>query len=142
MTTPATDHDANATPARRPRRNIALAVVFTLLALNAWAQAILAIAGRSRDPALLVMLQTLVGAAAAAAAVGCWKARSWAPGAALAYGVVGAILVASLGPLLDLAPEDRAGVVTGAIVVLLFGLWAAWYLRAGSPARHPTTGPS
>lgn len=135
MTMTTSSGETGTTSARRPRRNTALAIVFALLALNAWAQVILTLTGRSSDPWPLVILQTLVGATAATAAVGCWRVKRWAGAAALGYGVVGATLVAALGPLLDLAPEDRAGLVTGALVVLLFGLWAAWYLRDREESR-------
>ena len=135
MTMSTSSGEAGTTSARRPRRNTALAIVFALLALNAWAQVIFSLAGRTSDPWPLVILQTLVGATAATAAVGCWRVRSWAGAAALGYGVVGATLVAALGPLLDLAAEDRAGLVTGAMLVLLFGLWAAWYLRGGEESK-------
>ena len=38
-------------------------------------------------------------------------------------------MVASIGPILDLPPESSKGLWTGAALVLVFGLWSAWWLR-------------
>ena len=112
----------------RSRGSIVLVVLFTLLGLNAWAQVIDAIIGGG-DPTALVILQVLVGAAGIAAAWGTWNEARWAPVAAMSYGVVTAAMLVSLGPLLDLAVEEVRGIWMGAGAVLLFGLWAGWYLR-------------
>ncbi|SRR5688500_15967196 len=117
------------TPMRRPRSITVLSVVFALLALNAWAQVVLAAADYSGDPIALILLQTAVGAAAAATAWGSWRMRWWSPHAAIAYGVVTAAMLLALDPLLDLGPEARSGLWSGAVVVLLLGSVAAWYLR-------------
>ena len=114
---------------RRPRSLTVLAVVFAALAVNALAQAVLAAAGRSDDPAALTALQLLVGAAAAVAAWGSWSMRGWAPRAAIAYGAATAVLLLSLDPLLGLGPDARNGLWTGAVVFFLLGAVAAWYLR-------------
>jgi hypothetical protein len=100
-----------------------------VLALNAWAQVLLRLFHFSDDPPLLVAMQLVVGAAAALTVWGTWRSTRWASLAALAYGVFGAALLASLAPLLLLPPDARGGLWTGAAVVLLFGLWSAWYLR-------------
>ena len=114
---------------RPPGGRVALALLFAVLALNAWAQVALVPFGRSDDPAALVALQTLIGATGAAAAGGRWPAARWAPGAALAYGLVTAGMLAVLPSLLGLPVEARAGIWAGAASVLAFGVWAAWYLR-------------
>jgi hypothetical protein len=113
----------------RSRGSIILVVVFTLFGLNAWVQVINAIIGGSDDPTALVILQTLVGTAGIAAAWATWSGARWAPVAAMTYGVVTAAMLASLGPLLDLAAEETRGIWIGAVAALLFGLWAGWYLR-------------
>ena len=113
----------------RSRGSVILVAVFTLFGLNAWAQVINRIIGGSGDPTALVILQTLVGTAGIAAAWGTWSGARWAPVAAVSYGVVTAAMLASLGPLLDLAAEEMRGIWIGAAAVLLFGLWAGWYLR-------------
>ena len=51
----------------RSRGQIVLAVVFTLLGLNAWAQVFNAVIGDGGDPAALVVLQIIVGASGLAA---------------------------------------------------------------------------
>lgn len=140
--THATSDTGSAPGRRRPARNTALAIVFALLALNAWAQVILALADRSSDPAPLMLAQALVGLAAAATAVGSWRVRRWAPAAALAYAVVGATMIASLDLMLDLPPGAHVGLLTGAAIIFLFGAWAAWYLRAPGVVRGPGGGAS
>lgn len=117
----------------RSRGRLVLAVVFTLLGLNAWAQVINASIGGSDDPAMLTLLQTLVGTTGIAAALGSWRGTRWAPVAAVAYGVATAAMLASLGLLLDLAPEEMRGIWAGAAAVLVFGVWAGWYLRRATP---------
>lgn len=116
-----------------------LAVVFALLALNAWAQVVLVLVGRSGDPGLLTALQALVGALAALAAWGSWTGARWAAGAAVIHGLVTAGMIVALGPILGLDADERGGLLVGAAVVLGFGLFAAWYLRrAGARVRAPS----
>lgn len=129
-------------PGRRPWGRTALAAVFALLALNALAQVALALLGRADDPGPLVLLQTLVGLAAAAAAWGSWTGARWAPLAAAAYGVVVAGMLLALEPLLDLGAESRGGLRLGAASLLGLSLLAAWWLRrsAGGPATTTPRG--
>jgi hypothetical protein len=129
---------------RRSFARTALAVIFVLLTLNAWAQAVLGQLGVSSDPSTLVALQVLVGAAAAAAAVGSWIGARWAPTAAVLYGVVTAGMIIALESILGLGRDARNGLLTGGAVVMLFGLGAAWYLRRdiartqdAAPMSHP-----
>jgi hypothetical protein len=114
---------------RRSRGRVVLALVFAVLALNAWAQVLLVPLGRSGDPTALTALQALVGIAGGAAAWGSWTGTRWAPAAAVLYGLVTAGMLVALTPLLDLGPDARGGLWTGAAAVLLFALWAGWYLR-------------
>jgi hypothetical protein len=114
---------------RRSRGRIALAIVFALLALNAWAQVVLVPLGRVNDPPALVALQTLVGATGAAAAWGSWTGARWATAAALLYGVATAGLLAALTPILGLPADARGGLLRAAAGVLVFAAAAAWYLR-------------
>ena len=106
-----------------------LAVIFGLLALNAWLQVGFAAVGRSDDPPLLTALQVGIGAAGTAASWGTWHLRPWAHGAAAAYGLVTAVMLVGLGPLLDLSPEARGSLWMGSALVLALGLTSAWYLR-------------
>lgn len=120
---------------RRTRGQSVLAGAFALLALNAWAQALLAVVGRQSDPAPLIALQALVGAAAAAAAWGSWTAARWAPLAALAYGIATAGMLAALPSLLALPADAWAGLWTGMAGVLVFAAVAAWRLRRLAATR-------
>ena len=118
---------------------IALAVIFALLALNAWAQVLFTALGLSDDPAALVALQVLSGAAAAAAAIGIWGGARWAPVAALAYGIITACMIVALEAILGLGSDARGGLLVGGAMVLLFSILAAWYLRRGVAADPATS---
>ena len=110
---------------------IALAAIFALLTVNAWAQALLTAIGRSSDPPTLLMLQVLIGATAAATTIGIWRGRSWAAGAALGYGVITGGMIVSLEHILGLGSDARGGLWMGGAMVMLFAALVAWYLRRG-----------
>ena len=114
---------------RRPRGRIVVAVIFSLFALNAWAQVADNLIFGSSDPATLTLLQALVGSTALLAALGSWWGAPWAPAAALAYGVATAVMLVLLGPLLDLRQEETRGVWMGAMSIALLSVGLAWYLR-------------
>jgi len=114
---------------RRARGRIVLTVIFTLLALNAWAQVMLVLLGRSDDPPALTALQAMIGVAGGAAARGSWTLARWAPAAAVLHALSTAGMLVALEPLLDLGQDARGGLWLGATAILLYGLWAAWYLR-------------
>jgi hypothetical protein len=116
-------------PMRRPRGRVVVAVVFGLLALNAWWQVIADISGMSSEPRLLTGWQALCGVLAVAAAWGSWAGAAWVPAVAVLYGIVAGAMVVGLGPILDLPAESRNGLWTGGAIVLAFGLWSAWWLR-------------
>ena len=118
---------------------IVVAIIFLLLALNAWLQVAFVPLGRSDDPTALTLLQALVGATAMLAAVGSWSGARWAPVAALSYGVVTGAMIVLLGPLLDLEPGARNGLWFGALVVLVVGAGLAWYLRRSLRASSAQT---
>ena len=116
-----------------------MAVVYGLLAFNAWGQVLF-----SDDPPMLVALQVAIGAAGAITACGSWIGARWAPGAALAYGGATAAMLVALPTILQLEPEARPGLWIGAAAVLCFGAATAWYLRRitrrDTTAPHATTG--
>ena len=116
-------------PARRSVGAIIVAVLFALLALNAWNEALSIARGGSGSPSALGVWQALVGACGAATAWGAWKRARWSPIAAALFGVITAAMLVSLGPLLDMPVEERSGLLMGAGMVLVFSLGCAWYLR-------------
>lgn len=123
---------ASATEAGTQSRSIGrtiLALVFAILALNALVEAVAVALRIADEPATLGVLQGVVAVAGGAAAWGSWRAARWAPVAAIGYGVLTAIMVTALGPLLELDRAARRGLWAGAAVMLGFSLWAAWYLR-------------
>jgi hypothetical protein len=122
---------------RRSRGRVVLTVTFGLFALNAWMQVVLVPLGHSGDPPALTLLQALVGTAAAFTAWGSWSGRRWAPWAALVYGFTTAGMLVALGPLLELPVDARRGIWWGALIVLLFAGFAAWYLRRTTRAHGP-----
>ena len=124
---------------RRTRGQVVLVVVFAVLTLNAWGQVVLVALGYSNDPLTLVALQALIGTAGAAASWGTWRAARWAPAAGAMYGMVTAVMLLALGPLLALEPEARRGLWAGAVGVLAFGLWSAWYIRRLVPIHKRIT---
>lgn len=95
---------------------------------------------RSHDPPTLTALQALIGAAGTAAAWGSWAGTRWAAAAALLHGLVTAVMLAALTPLLDLDPDSSGGLLFGAAMVLLFGAGAAWYLRRDTGRATRTRG--
>ena len=116
----------------RPRRSVGravLAVVFALFALSAWWQVVNDVMDRSGEPPILTWWQVLIGAVAAVAGWGSWKGVRWAPAFARLYGVITGAMLASLAPILALPAESRSGLWIGGTVVLVFGLWSAWWLQ-------------
>lgn len=106
-----------------------LAVVFALLALSAAMEAVRGALQPHDEPPPLSVMQAIVATLAALSAVGAWRLTRWGAWTALAYGLVAGGMIASLGRLLDLDAEARRGLWTGAAAVILFGVWAWWYLR-------------
>ena len=90
---------SDTSPPRRTIGRVLIAVVFALLSLNGVKEV------SSDSPPTLRVLQAIVGALAAATAVGTWSGRRWSYAAATAYGFVTAGMVASLGPMLGLPPK-------------------------------------
>ena len=123
--------------ARRPT-SIILSIIFALLALAAWGEVLSVALGHSDSPPLLAALQTCVGGAAAATAWGSWRRRKWASSAALAYGAVTGGMLVFLPSLLGLPAEARAGIWSGAAVVMVFAALCAIYFRSDA-RRQPVT---
>jgi hypothetical protein len=120
-----------------PRKplGLILGAIFGVLALADWAQVLLALVAPSGTPSTLIALHFGTGAAAAATCWGSWRRTRWTPIAAVAYGAIAAVLLLALPSLLNLPLEARAGLRTGAAVVLLFALLSAAYFRADTRQR-------
>jgi hypothetical protein len=114
---------------RRRLGFVLVALLFAALAANAYAQVVRSLLGLDDEPTILLLLQCASGTAAAAAAVGSWRERAWAPWAAALYGVITGAMIAALGPILDLDADARGGLWAGAAVLLALGGGCAWYLR-------------
>jgi len=112
------------TPPRRSVGRILIALLFALLALNAFMEAV-----EPNMPPPLRALQALVGVLAAATTWGAWSGARWSYAAATAYGFVAAGMIVALGPMLDMPVEERGGLWIGGGVVLVFSLACAWFLR-------------
>lgn len=116
-------------PGRR-RGLLIVTFAFSFFTLNAWGQVFSSFVGWSDEPGLLLVLQTLSGAAAYATALGTWRRLPWAPVAAVSYGMITGGLILSLGPILDLPAEARTSLPVGALSVVLIGAGVALYLRS------------
>ncbi len=111
-------------------------IAFALLTLNSWGQFVMAALGQMRQPRLLTVLHLVGGAAAYAAAYGTWRRRRWAAWASAAWGVILAVLIFAVGPTSGMPPEERRGLIPGALSVLMIGGGLALYLR--NAIRPPT----
>ena len=129
------------TATRRPPIGLMLvALLFAVAAGSALMQVVMAATGGSDDPAPLVALQLVSGLFAAAAAVGAWRRARWSSIACVGYGITTAVMLALLPHLLGLEAEARRGIFSGAAVVLLFSVAAAWYVHryhAGAAGQSP-----
>src|SRR5690606_27927453 len=81
------------------------------------------------EPLLLFVGHLVCLTAALVAAVSCWGGLPWAWGAVAAYGLAGAVLSLSLGPVLVLPAGARTGLQPAAAVVLVLAGLGAWRLR-------------
>lgn len=114
---------------RRKPGQIALALIYAVLALNAWAQVFLALRGELSDPPGLIGLQALIGIAGTAAAWGAWAGTRWATYAVVIHGLTTAIMLVSLDPILGLGADARSRLFIAAAAVLAWTLLFAWYLH-------------
>ena len=119
----------------RPIVRWILAGVFLLLSLNAFVQVVMHLLHMNTDPPSLTVLQLITGSGALGAGLTTWRGspRAWVW--SLIYGATAVLLLGSLGPILDLAPEEVSGIWMGAGVLALFAIGAAWYLRRNASMR-------
>jgi hypothetical protein len=103
-----------------------IAVLVALVGLQHAAQAVLGL--RGSDPRLLVLEHFDVAIFAFAAAYAVWRNSWWAPWALGVAGAGVAVLIVSLGPLLNMDSVERSGLWIGAASIAVFTALGVWYL--------------
>jgi peptidoglycan/LPS O-acetylase OafA/YrhL len=106
-----------------------LVILFVLLALNGFFEAIRNVASAGDEPLALFWLQLGAGSLALASAVGLWRGARWAPVVLALWGIEAAAMVVSIGPILDLDAQASAGLWPGAACILVIAGLCAWYAR-------------
>lgn len=125
---------------RRPFGHFVVIATLLASAVNAFSQ----VANEVRDPepgsVVLGLMQGAIGAAAMTAVVGLWRRARWTTAAILAWGVIAAVLVVLLEPLLGLDASERNGLLIGAATVLMITgvlyLYVRRSLRAPAAQEH------
>jgi len=114
---------------RRPLAILLLVVFFAVVAASDLWQVAAFLGGVNDEPALLVVLHSIIGLLGAAAALALWRRSPAAVGLIAAWGVLTAALLVSLTVVLDLPPEARPGLWGSAAAVLVAAGLAAGYVR-------------
>lgn len=102
-----------------------LAALFAAFSASDLWQVIQVLAGRAQQPTALAAEHALAGLVGATAAVGLWRGARWAAGAVVAWGLLTAVMIATLPALLGLPREARSGIWAAAAVVLALALLVA-----------------
>ena len=123
--------------ARIPVARVLPAIVFALLAVDAWRQVVTDGLIAVHEPRTLTALKVVVGIAAVAASWGSWTGKRWAPAAALAWGIAVAAMLVSLEWVLGLGVQARRGLWSGAMVLLAFSVVGAWWIRRAVRSAQP-----
>jgi peptidoglycan/LPS O-acetylase OafA/YrhL len=121
---------------RRPLGAAALAIFVAIISAVHLMQAF---TGALGDPRALVIEHVIVAALGLLAAWSIWMRRRWAPWALALAGVTVAALIVSLGPLLRMDAQERAGLWTGAGTVVVMTLAGVWYVRRHVSSPSPGT---
>jgi|SRR5437762_435615 len=114
-------------PARPSKVTIAIAILVAAMGVQHLVQAIMAIRG-SGDPQLLILEHLDVTIFALVAAYAMWRGKRWAAWALAIAGAGVAVLIISLGPLLNMDSVERSGLWVGAGGVAAFTALGVWYL--------------
>ena len=96
-----------------------------------------AFTGLRGDPKALIVEHVVVAVLGFLAAWSIWMEKRWAPLALAVAGVTVAALIVSLGPILQMGAEERAGLWTGAATVFLMTLAGVWYVRRRVASASP-----
>ena len=120
------------------RRSVGTALLAIFVAVISAVHLLQVFTGLGGDPRALMIEHLIVALLGFLAAWSIWTAKRWAPAALAAAGVTVAALIVSLGPLLRMDAQERAGLWTGAATVFLLTLAGAWYVkrRLTSPSPH------
>ena len=109
-----------------------LVVLFTLLALDGFAEATRHFLSPSDVPPALFWLQLAAGSLALASAVGLWRRAQWGAAVIVAWGLEVAAMLVLLEPILHLDAQASAGLWPGAAVMLVIAGLCAWYAQRTS----------
>ena len=121
----------------RPR-SIGATLLALFVAIISAVHLLQAFTGLRGDPKALIVEHVVVAVLGFLAAWSIWMEKRWAPLALAVAGVTVAALIVSLGPILQMGAEERAGLWTGAATVFLMTLAGVWYVRrrVASPSPH------
>jgi hypothetical protein len=111
------------------QRPIGTALLAIFVAIISAVHLLQAFTGALGDPRALVIEHMIVALLGLVAAWGIWTGKRWAPWALALAGVTVAALIVSLGPLLRMNSQERAGLWTGAATVFVMTLAGVWYVR-------------
>ena len=112
-----------------PRRSIGTTLLAIFVAVISAVHLLQVFTGVAGDPRALVLEHLIVALLGFLAAWAIWTAKRWAHVALAIAGVTVAALIVSLGPLLQMDAQERAGLWTGAATVFLMTLAGVWYVR-------------
>lgn len=121
-----------------PRRSIGATLLAIFVAIVSAVHLLQAFTGARGDPRALVIEHVIVAVLGLLAAWSIWMGKRWAPWALALAGLTVAALIVSLGPLLRMDAQERAGLWTGAATVFVMTLAGVWYVRrrVASPSPH------
>ncbi len=111
------------------QRPIGAALLAIFVAIISAVHLLQAFTGALGDPRALVLEHVIVAVLGLVAAWAIWTGKRWAPWALALAGVTVAALIVSLGPLLRMNAQERAGLWTGAATVFVMTLAGVWYVR-------------
>lgn len=120
------------------RRSVGTTLLAAFVAIISAVHLLQVFTGALSDPRALVIEHAIVAVLGLLAAWSIWMGKRWAPWALALAGVTVAALIVSLGPLLRMGAQERAGLWTGAATVIGITLAGAWYVRrrVASPSPH------
>jgi hypothetical protein len=115
---------------RRPTGHWVVMGLFAAVGINAMAEVLDGLGGQSSSGMLLVAaLQTVTAVLAFLSVNAIWRHAAWSTAVISAWGIVSAVMIVLLEPILGLGREARSGLITGALVILAVAACSAWYVR-------------